>query len=165
MKSKGKTQRRRRKERKTDYKRRINLLKSGSPRIVVRLTNRYLIVNYVVSEEAKDKTIFGFTSKDLLNFEWPKEAQGSLKSIPGAYLTGILAGKKIKEKKLETPILDVGMARMIKNSRIFAFIKGLIDSGIKIKCDEKHFPSEERIQGKTLKAKINIEKIKSNINK
>jgi large subunit ribosomal protein L18 len=38
-----KINRRRRREGKTDYSKRINLLKSGAPRIVFRKTNRYLI--------------------------------------------------------------------------------------------------------------------------
>ncbi len=166
MKSKQKTQKRRRIKGKTDYKKRLSLLKSGAPRIVIRRTNKYFIIQYVESEEAKDKVIFGFTSKSLLNYGWPEKLKGSLKSIPAAYLSGFLAGKKIKKKNLENPIPDTGMSRIIMNSRIFAFIKGLIDSGIEIKCNEKNFPGEEKIKGKFLKnSELNFEKIKSNINK
>jgi ribosomal protein L18 len=48
----------------------------------------------------------------LLNYGWPKELSGSLKSITASYLTGLLIGKKIIKEKLETPILDVGMMRL-----------------------------------------------------
>lgn len=163
MRQKAKTQRRRRQERKTDYKKRLNLLKSGKPRVVVRITNQYVISQYVESDEAKDKVIFGLDSKDLMKYGWPQEAKGSLKSIPAAYLTGFLTGKEIEKRKLGTPILDVGMARMIKNSKIFAFIKGLIDAEIDIKCDEKHFPSKEKLGGEFLKNKVDVQKIKTNI--
>lgn len=156
-----KTIRKRRKEQKTDYKKRIDLLKGERSRVVFRKTNRYIIAQYVVSEEAQDKIIIGITSKDLLEYGWPKEAQGSLKSISASYLTGYLIGKKIKEKKLEEPILDFGMIRVLHKSKPYAFIKGLKDAGINIKCKEEFFPEKERIDSEKFKNKI--EEIKKKI--
>jgi large subunit ribosomal protein L18 len=95
--------------------------------------------------------IFGINSKELLNYGWPEEFSGSLKSIPAAYLTGYLMGKKIQEKKLPEPIIDFGMNRVLYKTKIFGFLKGLIDSGIKVSCKEEAFPEEERISGKNLK--------------
>ncbi len=158
-----KTIKRRKKENKTDYAKRIRLLKSEKPRIVFRKTNRYFISQYVWSKEAKDKIEFGVNSKQLLNFGWPKESSNSLKSIPAAYLLGLLIGKKITDKKLESPILDFGMQRVLHKTKIYGFLKGLKDSGIKIECKEEMFPEEERIKGASLKNKINFEKIKSKI--
>jgi large subunit ribosomal protein L18 len=66
-------------------------------------------------------------------------------------LTGFLIGKKIIEKKLKTPIIDFGMIRPIHKTRIFAFMKGLIDAGVKIKHNRDIFPEEERLNGKKLK--------------
>ena len=162
-----KTQKRRRKERKTDYKKRRNLLKSGTPRIVFRKTNKHILAQYIKSKEAKDKVIFSMTSKDLLKHGWPKTFSGSLKSIPASYLTGFLAGKIMKSKKLKNPIVDGGMTRVVKKNRFFAFLNGLIDSGIEIECDSKNFPEEERIKGKNLKKDFSseFEKIKSNLEK
>ena len=93
-----KTLKRRRRENKTDYLKRLKLLKSGSPRIVFRKTNKYLIVQYVTSEETKDKIEIGITSKKLINYGWPKNLEGSLKSLPASYLVGLLIGKKILKK-------------------------------------------------------------------
>jgi len=146
-----KTLKRRRKENKTDYNKRIGLLTSGSPRIVFRKTNKYIIAEYVTSKEAQDKVELGVTSKDLLKQGWPKEFQGSLKSIPAAYLTGFLLGKKITGKKLKTPIIDIGMTRNLHKNKVFGFLKGLKDSGIGIKCDDQYCPEENRIKGKHLK--------------
>ncbi len=160
-----KTLKRRRKQGKTDYAKRMNLLKSEKNRIAFRRTNSYLIAQYIESEEAQDKIILGINSKNLLDYGWPKEAKGSLKSIPAAYLTGYLAGKKIQEKKLEKPIIDFGMIRIEHKTKIFGFLKGIIDSGIEIECKEEAFPEEERIKGASLKNKIDVEKIKSNIDK
>ena len=146
-----KTLRKRRKENKTDYLKRLKLLKSGRPRLVFRKSNRYFVCQYIESEEAKDKIIFGLSSKELLKNGWPEKFAGSLKSIPAAYLTGYLMGKKIKEKKLEDPIIDFGMNRILYKTKVFGFIKGLIDSGIEISCKEEAFPEEERISGQSLK--------------
>lgn len=154
---------RRRKECKTDYAKRIKLLKSGAPRIVFRKTNRYVLAQYVTSKEAQDKVEFGINSKHLMKYGWPKEARGSLKSIPAAYLTGFLMGKKIIDKKLKTPVIDFGMLRVLHKSKVYAFLKGLIDAGVKIDCKEETFPKEERIKGQDLKNKIPFNEIKSKI--
>ncbi len=162
-----KTIKRRRKENKTDYLKRIKLLKSGSPRIVFRRTDRYIIGQYVTSRQAQDKVETGVNSKELIKYGWPKEFIGSLKSIPASYLTGLLIGKKIIKQKLKIPIVDSGMFRIIHKTRFYAFLKGLIDSGIEIKCEEETFPSKDKIEGKNIKkdfSKIFIE-IKSRVEK
>jgi len=162
-----KTPRKRRKQGKTDYLNRLKLLKSEKPRLVFRKTNKYFIVQYVLSEEAKDKIIFGTTSKELLLHDWPKDFSGSLKSIPAAYLTGYLFSKKIQNKKLEQPIVDLGMLRTLPKTKIFSFIKGVIDGGINISCKEEYFPEEEKIKGKNLKKDFSSEfnKIKLKLDK
>lgn len=159
------TQKRRRKENKTDYLKRLKLLKGEKPRILFRKTNRYIISEYVESKEAQDKVIIGFDSRKLNEYGWPKDAQGSLKSITASYLTGYLIGKTIIKEKLENPILDSGMNRVLHKNKIYAFIKGLIDSGIKINCKKEFFPEESRIKGQHLKNKIPFDEIKSKIDK
>jgi large subunit ribosomal protein L18 len=160
-------QKRRRRENITDYMTRLKMLKSGKPRLVFRKTNKYIISQYIISEEAKDKIIFGITSKKLLEYGWPESFKGSLKSIPASYLTGYLMAKKIKEKKLETPIVDFGMLRKLHKSKLFAFLKGIIDGGIEINCKKEAFPEEERIEGKSLKEDFSkqFNEIKSKIEK
>lgn len=152
-------------QRKTNYSTRMKLLKSGLPRIVVRRTNKYLVVQYVISEEAKDKVILSISSRELLKNGWPKELKGSLKSIPAAYLTGYLAGKKILEKTKEKVILDLGLQRSIHGGRLFAVLKGLIDSGANMIGDEKTFPKAERLEGKHLKDNVQeiVNKVKESI--
>ncbi|PJE81167.1 50S ribosomal protein L18 [Candidatus Pacearchaeota archaeon CG10_big_fil_rev_8_21_14_0_10_32_42] len=162
-----KTLKRRKKEGKTDYLKRMKLLKSEKPRLVFRKTNSYVISQYVESESAQDKVIFGINSKMLLNHGWPENLKGSLKSIPASYLTGYLTAKKIQKDKLESPIVDLGMQRIIEKTRIFAFIKGLIDGGIEIECPKEKFPEEERLKGKNAKEDISktVLEVKSKIDK
>lgn len=158
-----KTLKHRRQEHKTDYLKRMKLLKGGKPRLVFRRTNRYIIAQYVLSDEARDKIIFGVSSQHLLKYNWPESARGSLKSLSASYLTGYLIGEQIKSKKLETPIVDFGMLRTLHKTKVFAFLKGVIDSGIKINCNKENFPDEKRIKGEHLKNKIEFDKIKNKI--
>ncbi len=158
-----KINKRRKREYKTDYLKRIKFLKSNSPRVVFRKTNKYLIAQYTTSKEAKDKIEFGLTSKELLKFGWPKEFSGSLKSISAAYFLGLLMSKKIKEKKLQKPIIDFGMIRMISKTKTYGFLKGLKDGGIDISCKKELFPEENRIKGEHLKNKIPFEEILNRI--
>jgi len=157
-----KTLKKRRKANKTDYGKRLKLLKSEKPRLVFRKTNKYIIAQYVESDEARDKVVVGMNSKEILKYGWPENAKGSLKSLPASYLTGFLIGNKIKEK--EVPIIDFGMNRNLHKSRIYAFVKGVIDAGVGIKVGKKEiFPSEDRIEGKHMKEKIDFQGIKLKI--
>ena len=95
-----KTLKRRRMENKTDYSIRIKLLKAEVPRVVFRKSGRYIIAQYVTSNEARDNIVTGVTSKILSKYGWPEDMIGSLKSLPASYLTGFILGKKIIEGNL-----------------------------------------------------------------
>jgi large subunit ribosomal protein L18 len=133
------------------------LLESGIPRIVVRRTNKYYILQAVESVEAQDKVIATVTSKELLKNGWDVKAGGSLKSISAGYLTGMLMAKKLKKGKF---IVDLGMARTFKGSRVFAVVKGLIDGGLDVPANESVFPSEDRLNGEHLKPEVKAAIIK-----
>lgn len=160
MKGPSRTMRRRRKEGKTDYKARFGLLKSEKPRVVVRKTNRYLIAQIVSSDVAQDKVILGANSKDLLSEGWPENLSGSLKSLPACYLTGYLLGKKSKD--VQEGILDIGLQRNISKTRIYAFLRGLVDSGFEILHDEKILPTDEMLNKNEGTEKL-IKKIKEKL--
>lgn len=145
----------RRRKGKTDYQARLRLLRSGIPRVIIRKTNRYIVIQLVESKEAQDFVLLNVTSKELLKNGWPEAAQGSLKSLPAAYLTGILFAKKSKGTK--KALVDMGIQRSTKGNRIYAAIKGLVDGGMEITCDEKMFPSNAMIN------KAHVDTIKKNI--
>jgi large subunit ribosomal protein L18 len=157
----AKTVKRRRIEGKTDYKSRLALLKSEKPRLVVRKTNKYIIAQIVSSETSKDKVLIGLSSKALISKGWSQKDSGSLKSLTAAYLTGLLIGKIGKEKVKEA-ILDQGMHRTIQGSRIYALLKGAIDSGLSIPHNPEVLPSLEKIKSNE-KLSHYLEKIKGEI--
>ncbi len=153
MKKQRKIDKKRRRQAKTNYNKRLILLKGKFPRLVIRKTNRYIILQIIESKHAKDKVLYSVNTKELLKLEWPEERKGSLKSISAAYLGGLLLGKKAKQLK-EKIILDTGLIPNTKGSRIYAAVKGLADSGIEIDYNEKIMPSKERIQGEHIKLDI-----------
>lgn len=148
-----KTQRRRRKQAKTDYKARLALLKSEKPRLIVRKSNRYITAQIVETKAAQDKIIVGITSKILLKKGWPKELSGSLKSKQAAYLAGLILGKMAKEKIGEA-VLDLGLNRNIAKSRLYAVLKGVIDAGLNIPHKGDVLPSEEELKSNEKTAEI-----------
>jgi large subunit ribosomal protein L18 len=158
------TQKRRRREAKTDYQARLALLKSGMPRIVVRRTNRYFIAQIVESKEAQDKVTLGVSSKDLLEYGWNEKFVGSLKSISAGYLTGYLLAKKAGKGEY---IVDLGMTTKQNGGRIYSVLAGLVDGGLKVRANEKVFPSKERLMGEHLETEVKemIAKVKVNLEK
>ncbi len=157
-----KIDKRRRIEGKTDYRRRLILLKSDLPRLVVRKTNRYLILQIVETKSAQDKILFSVTSKDLIEHGWPEASSGSLKSLTAGYLAGFLLGKKAKMNK--ELILDIGLNPSTKAGRIYAVVKGISDSGLKIRHDKEVLPTLEQIETNSNIDKQVFNKIKEAIN-
>lgn len=147
-KSKTRTvQFRRKREGKTNYKKRLNLLKSGTTRLVIRKSLNHISAQIVEYSHEGDKIVATITSKNLEKMGWPVRG-----NVPSAYLTGLLVGKKAAELKIKHVVLDLGMHMSIKGSRIYALVKGAIDAGMDIACGEGVFPSEERITGQDIAA-------------
>ncbi len=148
---------RRRREGKTNYRKRIKLLMSRKPRLVIRKTNKYIIAQIIEFDSKGDRVIVSANSKELLKYGW---SFPSFKNLPAAYLTGFLLGMKAKKKGVGEVILDVGLHPVTKGNRIFACYKGYLDSGMHSPHSEDYFPDENRIKGehivnyyKTLKEK------------
>jgi large subunit ribosomal protein L18 len=134
---------RRRREGKTNYRKRLALLKSGKPRFVFRRTLTKIIGQVIEYSEKGDKTLIAVTSEELRKYGW----KAGLKNTPAAYLTGLLLGLKAKKEGINEGVFDFGLYSPTKGNRGFAFLKGLIDAGIEIPHSEERFPSEERIRG------------------
>jgi len=136
----------RRREGKTNYKRRLNILKSGKPRLVIRKSLTNIYVQLIKFDQKGDITIFSGSGFALKKLGWKHNTE----NIPAAYLTGLLTGKKIMEKGVKEAILDIGMNNSVAGSRIYAALKGVIDAGVKIPHSPEVLPKEDRISGKHL---------------
>ncbi len=135
---------RRRVEGKTNYHRRLKLLKSKSIRAVIRASNNHIIIQLIESKSGGDKILVSAFSRELIkNFGW----KANTGNIPAAYLTGYLAGLRAKKQNITQAILDLGI--FYHHNRVLAAFKGLIEAGIDIPYREEFFPEnfEDRING------------------
>ena len=148
----------RRREGKTDYAKRLALLKSRKPRLVVRKTSRGFIAHVVKYNEKGDETIAHVTSRALYKYEWTPK-----RNTPTAYLTGYLCAKKALAKGVKSAVLDIGLHPATKGSVVFACLKGAVDAGLESKYGEEQMPSEERLTGKQLGLESEFEKAKKAI--
>lgn len=140
---------RRRLECRTDYKARIALLSSGAPRLVVRKSNLYITAQIVKSKEAQDSVVCTATSRELEGYGW----KGSKKNLPASYLTCFLLGKKCKDR-VKKAVLDIGLHRSTKGSKIYACLKGAIDAGLEIPHAEEMLPGESRLKGEHINKEL-----------
>jgi len=134
----------RKRKNKTDYYKRLKLLASKTTRIAIRKSLHSITVQFIHSDINGDKTMASVSSFNLKKYGW----KGSTANIPSAYLTGLLAGLIGKKKGVKKAILDLGLQRSTKGSKIYAALKGAIDAGIEIPHSNEILPPEERISGK-----------------
>ena len=140
-------------EGKTYYLARQNFLKSNLPRLVVRKSNRYIMAQIIKSQNAQDFIESACFSKELGKYGLKSY---SLKNLGCAYLCGLILAKKTKEKKA---ILDIGLLRSTKFSKIYAVAKGCIDAGMSINVSKEMLPDDQTL-AKKLK---NVQEIKEKI--
>jgi large subunit ribosomal protein L18 len=134
---------RRKRKRKTNYKKRISLLTSGKPRIVIRKSLCNINIQIIEYKPKGDNVLVSANSKELVKLGYTLNRG----NIPAAYLTGFLLGQKAKKKTVKQAIADTGLNSHVKGSRIYAALKGIVDSGLKVPCSNDIFPTEERING------------------
>jgi len=131
----------------TNYKKRLKLLLSGKRRLVIRKSLNNILAQVVEYTPKGDNVILSAHSSELNKLGW-KVSKGS---VPGSYLTGLLLGKKAKEKGLNDFILDIGLNKSVKGCRPYALLKGVVDCGINIPHSGEILPSEDRIKGEHIK--------------
>jgi len=128
---------------KTDYKKRLKLLLSKKPRLVVRKSLKYICIQIVEFAKVGDKTLIAASSEELKKLGW----KFAYDNLPAAYLTGLLIGKKAVKKGIKEVVLDISLYPSTAGSKIYAVVKGAIDAGLKVPVEEKVLPKEERIKG------------------
>lgn len=132
----------RKKTGKTDYKKRLKLLKSRKLRLVIRKSLTQTTAQIVQYGDEGDKVLVAASSSELKTFGWKMNTS----NIPAAYLTGLLIGKKAKDHKIKEAILDIGLNTPTKGSKIFAALKGAVDAELNIPHSKDMFPNEEAIK-------------------
>ena len=139
---------RRRREGRTDYYQRTKLVVADAPRMVVRRTNRHVLIQLVTAEMEGDKTLVSANSSELEQYGYT----GATANTPAAYLTGMLFAAKAKKAGQDRAILDIGLNRATPGARVFAALKGAVDAGLEIPYGESIIPSEERLKGEHIAA-------------
>lgn len=134
---------RRKREVRTNYKKRLALLKSGMPRLIVRKSNNMMTLQIANYDADGDKVVTSFSSTQLSKYGW----KYSKKSIPASYLAGLALGKLAVQKKVSNLIVDLGLQVPHKGSKLYAAIKGVIDAGVELNVDPVVFPSDDRLNG------------------
>ncbi|KAL7813757.1 hypothetical protein V8C26DRAFT_404756 [Trichoderma gracile] len=182
--SRYQTKYKRRREGKTDYYARKRLItqaknKYNAPkyRLVVRFTNKDIIMQIVSSEISGDKVLVAAYSHELRAYG----INHGLTNWSAAYATGLLIARRVLSKlgldkdfvgveeadgeftlteAAETEngerrpfkaFLDVGLARTSTGARVFGALKGASDGGILVPHSEKRFPGYD-IESKELDA-------------
>ena len=154
---------RRKREGRTNYKKRLALLKSGKLRVVVRNSLKNVWLQIVEYHDDGDKVLMTVHSRELKKFGWT----GYLRNLPAAYLTGLLCGLKAKKAGLNGLVLDAGLKKLFRGNLTYSALKGIVDSGLDVAHGEGIFPSDERIQGKHISDNVakNFNEVKDKITK
>ena len=135
---------RRRREGKTDYRKRRGLVVGRQPFLSVRVSGRYIYAQVVKTTANGDITMCFATSKDLAKkFGW----KGSTKSLPGAYLTGYYLGKLAQKDNLGGVVVYSGVDRFVHGSRIASLLDGAKDAGLDVNIGDESLPEEDRERG------------------
>lgn len=134
---------RRRREGRTDYRRRLSLLRGERPRVVVRKSLHHLSVQVVRFHLRGDEVVTSAHSKELSRFGW----EGPTGNVPAAYLTGLLAARRAREAGVPEAVLDLGLYPPSRGGRVFAALRGMVDGGLVVPHGEDVLATEERVRG------------------
>ncbi len=137
---------RRKRERVTNYAKRLGLIKSMLPRMVVRKSNSGVFVQFVNYEAAGDKPLATVASKMLSQDGWYPRC-----NAPTAYLAGLKCAKEAKKNGVTKFVLDIGMQTPSKGAIVFAALKGAIDAGLETSYEKSMVP-EKKLDGSEIAA-------------
>jgi len=148
----------RRIDKKTDYKQRLALLKSGIPRIVVRKSTSNIHVQIIKYERNGDRTVLEDVSSNLKKLGWKAHCS----NIPAGYLIGYKVGKNALIIGIKEAVADIGLQNSTKENIIYAVLKGIKDSGIDINIGDA-VPDDAKIKGSHISSYAKLLKKDKNI--
>ncbi|MEM4311429.1 MAG: 50S ribosomal protein L18 [Nitrososphaerales archaeon] len=138
----------RRREGKTNYRKRKALLISKKNFSTIRISDENVLVQIAQVHTKGDKVLVSANSKELKDYGW----KGSNKSSPACYLVGLLAALKAKKIKVREVVPYLGLRRFIKGGRISCVLKGLMDGGLSLSIDKEALPEISRVKGEHIQA-------------
>ena len=144
----GKRQRlrfKRRRSGRTDYRRRLRMLRGGAPRAVVRVSNTQVTCQLVEFGMGGDSIVASVNGKTLVKHGWP--AGASRKSVPACYIAGYALAKSAIAAGHDSAILDIGLASSSPGGRVFAALRGMVDAGLDVPHGADVLPDDDRING------------------
>lgn len=146
---------RRKREGRTNYRKRLKLLASNKLRLVIRTPLKNTLAQLIEYDVDGDKVILSASSMELKKkYDW----KFSKSNIPAAYLTGLLLGRKAVNKNIKNAILDIGLNKSIKGSRIYALLRGALDAGLEIPHSKETLPNDSAIKGENIVKYFNLNK-------
>lgn len=134
---------RRRREGKTDYRKRRGMIVGRLPFLAVRVSGRYIYAQIIKATPQGDLTLCTASSRDLTKFGW----KGAAKNLPSAYLTGYYLGKISHGNNLENLVFYSGVGRFVHGSRVASLIRGAKEAGLEVTVGENSLPDDDRIRG------------------
>lgn len=135
---------RRKREGVTNYRKRLTLLSSNKPRLITRKSLKNIISQIVEYNVDGDKIILSASSKELKKkYGW----KFNRCNLPAAYLTGLLLGAKARKKNIKNAVVDLGLNKSVKGSKMYAVLKGVLDAGLQIPHSKDILPSDNAVKG------------------
>src|SRR5674536_406836 len=139
---------RRRREGKTNYRKRLGLLLSRKYRVVVRKSSCNLIMQLVEHSTVGDKTLASASALDLKKIGY----KGATGNTPAAYLTGILFAGRALAAGYSNGVLDLGLNAHSRGSRIYAAVLGAVEARMDSPFGQEPLPTPERARGEHIVA-------------
>lgn len=134
---------RRKRQGRTNYRKRLKILLSNKLRLVVRKSLKNFQASVIEYSPKGDKVLLTVSSNKLGKLGWNYDGA----NLPSAYLTGLLAGKEAIKKGIHEVVPDIGFNKSTKGSSLYAALAGAIDAGLKIPFDKEVLPPKDRIAG------------------
>ena len=130
----------------TNYRARRKAITSHKALLVIRISNKNAVAQFVRPGARGDLVLSSAHSKELERLGW----HGSRKSTPACYLLGLLAGSKAARAGVKEAIAYNGVVPFIGGSRIAALLKGVSEAGVSVPVGEEAYPDDARLKGKTI---------------
>ncbi|VFJ15077.1 50S ribosomal protein L18 [Candidatus Nitrosocosmicus franklandus] len=129
---------------KTNYRKRKAVLISKRNFVTIKVSNQNIHCQLIRPAMKGDVVLTHAGSKELAKYGW----KGSLNNLSACFLVGLILGKKMEAKKLDSAILYTGKTSF--TSKVAACLKGIAAAGIDIPLSEESLPAEDRVNGSHL---------------